>query len=255
MVPRGDNFLRFQTQSFQGRSNPTVRSGTSHPPRSKSININFVSLNEKNKRFASGLKRNEQSLRIRSSREMIDCAAKRRRFRECTIPRGLNDPCCPRVRFVSRHRECRSEQLRSGTWPRPGEQGNRLIVSPNNGSSVKAALSWFQRLRREASWLQERRNRESPTEDEGRQGREDGEMKGCACRRAIARTFPPVDLFNPRLDATPNCSRATTASPLCCALFFLHFVSGHAHSAVKLQWTLRVRMFKRLCFSYKGNTV
>lgn len=69
------------------------------------------------------------------------------------------------------------------TLSRPDEQENRLIVSPNNGSSVKAAsvASWFQRLYRR--WW--RSNRESlqrreRTENRGEREREreKGEMKG-----------------------------------------------------------------------------
>lgn len=66
------------------------------------------------------------------------------------------------------------------TLSRPDEQENRLIVSPNNGSSVKAAsvASWFQRLyrrwwrsNRESLHRRERRGREKGREREGRDER------------------------------------------------------------------------------------
>lgn len=69
------------------------------------------------------------------------------------------------------------------TLSRPDEQENRLIVSPNNGSSVKAAsvASWFQRLYRR--WWRSNReslHRRERTENRGEREREreKGEMKG-----------------------------------------------------------------------------
>ena len=57
-----------------------------------------------------------------------------------------NDPPCRSVRFVGRHREWKravegreSQTTFSLSLSRADEQENRLIVSPNNGSSVKAA--------------------------------------------------------------------------------------------------------------------
>lgn len=64
---------------------------------------------------------------------------------------GRNDPSSIRYNVSRRTEESNGEEGQTTlSLSRPDEQENRLIVSPNNGSSVKAAsvASWFQRLHR-----------------------------------------------------------------------------------------------------------